>query len=508
MSFTPNTKSTPELGKVTSSGGIRKSLLTPCRRVGLSRKTKTPSSLTKINYDSSSEVTVSTTPDANLTSRENNTSLINNDTPVNHKNVSRKRLASPESATKKNATGLQQTRKVLRLPKSKKCLIPEPAEHNLHSTSSSSEQHSEVDLQYSDDDRPLQSHGKSQQNKSSLVNIHNLDSVVHSVQLNVKQENKENSNGTNSENITASAIKAVASKCSVDIEKSKENVRKKQRQKPKSNRRLLEEISEQNESNNLNDSLSKSKSYADQISQLSDEDFVMKKSKKKIHCISSSSDLSTNSSDIFCENEVEVSFKTNNVNKNIPEGKEDSIGSSIIVENKEEVPKKFKKRILSMKKSTESGSTNFDSDFEFLPVLTSTQKSVASLPICTVSLEQLPLLYEECQIKTEEKDDADFVTSSKHEGMKYTEEVKNITKRIKLKEEQLESLKRAELYKKKHNIEDLKSLTNTWKQGCIQALLDLLPHLKAHGDINMQTLLKNLKIPSTMITCTTDGELM
>lgn len=499
MSFTPNTKSTPELGKLISSGGIRKSLLTPCRRVGLSRKTKTPSSLTKNDCNSSSEINANTTPDVNLTSRNDNASLINNDTPVNHKNLSRKRLASPESTTKKSTTGIQQNKKVSRVPKSKKCLIPEPAEHSLHSTSSS-EQHSEVDLQYSDDDKPLQSRRKSQQSSSTVA----------STQLNVKQENKENSNGTNSENITASAAMDVASKCSIDIEKSMENVFKKQRRKPKTNRRLLEETNEQNENNSSCGSPSKSlKSHADEISELSeDEGFVIKKSKKKLHCISSSSELSTSSNDIFCENEAEVSIKPNIIDKNVPKSKDDCTDTSKKVENKEEAPKKFKKRILSMKKSTESGSTNFDSDFEFFPVLTSTQKSVTSLPICTVSLEQLPILYEECQIKTEDKDDADFVTSSKNEGVDYTEEIRSITKRIKLKEEQLESLKRAELYKKKHNIEDLQALTNTWKQGCMQALSDLLCHLKAHGDINMQTLLKNLKIPSTMIACTTDGELM
>lgn len=146
---------------------------------------------------------------------------------------------------------------------------------------------------------------------------------------------------------------------------------------------------------------------------------------------------------------------------------------------KSKVP--FKKR-LSMKKSISSDS---EPDI-FLQEITNSQKSSESTD-CRVHLEMMSVLSGIEKIKEEEKD--------------VTEKMVNeIEKRIKEKEDKLTRLKQAEVYSKKHRVDDLKALTLTWKNGCQQALTDLLVLLKSHNnDMDMVTLLQKLNIPDNMI---------
>ncbi|KAB0802387.1 hypothetical protein PPYR_04573 [Photinus pyralis] len=72
-------------------------------------------------------------------------------------------------------------------------------------------------------------------------------------------------------------------------------------------------------------------------------------------------------------------------------------------------------------------------------------------------------------------------------------------KRIKLKEAQLEDLKRAAIYAKLHNVQELDELTLVWKQGCNKALCYLLEKLQEHCQIEMPILLRRLNISESVI---------
>lgn len=84
--------------------------------------------------------------------------------------------------------------------------------------------------------------------------------------------------------------------------------------------------------------------------------------------------------------------------------------------------------------------------------------------------------------------------------------LKIIECRIKKKEERLASLKRAELYARKHNVEELNALELKWKSGCCQALRDLLDLLNKREDVDMVGLLKKLNIPEDMIRYNSEND--
>ncbi|GJQ76006.1 hypothetical protein Trydic_g18060 [Trypoxylus dichotomus] len=78
------------------------------------------------------------------------------------------------------------------------------------------------------------------------------------------------------------------------------------------------------------------------------------------------------------------------------------------------------------------------------------------------------------------------------------EEIIKLEKTIQDKESQLQKLQQAEIYRKLHKLNDIKSETNTWKIGCQEALQDLLKKLNEHSSIDMVTMLNNLKVPQDM----------
>ncbi|KAF7270243.1 hypothetical protein GWI33_016791 [Rhynchophorus ferrugineus] len=70
---------------------------------------------------------------------------------------------------------------------------------------------------------------------------------------------------------------------------------------------------------------------------------------------------------------------------------------------------------------------------------------------------------------------------------------------IRQKEEKLEQLKRARVYKTKHSPEKVAVHSTKWLNSCRQALMDLLVKMQEHGSMNMEILVKNLKIPSGIV---------
>ncbi|CAG9829731.1 unnamed protein product [Diabrotica balteata] len=102
------------------------------------------------------------------------------------------------------------------------------------------------------------------------------------------------------------------------------------------------------------------------------------------------------------------------------------------------------------------------------------------------------------------EDDDDAFTSTpdreKNEKQDLIVKVKALENIIRDKKAKLDTLRRASVYKSKHNIEELKIITEKWRQGCIFGLNGLLSQLQTHGPIDMSTLLRNLQIPNEVIT--------
>jgi hypothetical protein len=86
--------------------------------------------------------------------------------------------------------------------------------------------------------------------------------------------------------------------------------------------------------------------------------------------------------------------------------------------------------------------------------------------------------------------------------------LKELEKQVHKKRELVDSLRQAEIYKKKCDVKELQELTALWKSGCTAALNELLPLLQEHGQIDMATLLNNLRIPKEIITLSEDGNLI
>ncbi|XP_056634802.1 uncharacterized protein LOC130443925 [Diorhabda sublineata] len=82
----------------------------------------------------------------------------------------------------------------------------------------------------------------------------------------------------------------------------------------------------------------------------------------------------------------------------------------------------------------------------------------------------------------------------RNEKRELISQIKAIEKSISDKKIKLENLKRASLYKSKHNVEELNNVTEIWRRGCNLGLEGLLKQLQLHGPMDMSTLLRNLQI--------------
>lgn len=89
-------------------------------------------------------------------------------------------------------------------------------------------------------------------------------------------------------------------------------------------------------------------------------------------------------------------------------------------------------------------------------------------------------------------------------------EIEKLETEVEKKRQLLQDLKQAGIYQKTHDVENLRKLTNTWKNGCISALHDLLPQLQQFGveNMDMAKLLIKLRVPQNLITLSPNGELI
>lgn len=95
-------------------------------------------------------------------------------------------------------------------------------------------------------------------------------------------------------------------------------------------------------------------------------------------------------------------------------------------------------------------------------------------------------------INTENDDDA-FISTPTSE---ICQEITDLEKIIKIKREKYEKLKQAEVYKKKHDVNNITNETHVWLKGCANGLEDLLRKVQETSSKDMLTLMQELKIPS------------
>lgn len=435
MSFTP-AKTSIVLDNTKTSGGIRKSLLTPCRRVGLSRVVKTPASLEK---------TVKTTNSPSICNTPTNSELKSNSTARSED----KRQVCEVVSEKKVVESVKRPRKM-----AKKCLILDD----------------EVCPKKIEETILL----RNEEESVERVCNSGISEVFESVSVLDSQSEENDSKKNKSRNKVVREVKKSVKKCL--LPKETENLSNSIVSPKSSNSSQLRNCNTDKsmfkgfsvDPKKGNKTISSSKNHI-HISDPED-DFQPVAKLRKIRRISSSSESSAK--------EKPMLQTTNSSGK----------------------VKKSSKKQLSMKKSkcSETGSFKYDSDNEFLPSPINSQEITNNVR----NLTKMPLLYEEMvttEAKSSAPDDNDF----------YELDEKLIENRIKEKEERLNGLKRAEVYLKKHNVTELNELRLKWRNGCCEALRDLLRLLKDHENITMDVLLKRLNIPENMIQYNLEnGELL
>lgn len=99
----------------------------------------------------------------------------------------------------------------------------------------------------------------------------------------------------------------------------------------------------------------------------------------------------------------------------------------------------------------------------------------------------------------ENESDDEFFTSSPETDKKQRENlcklISKMERELLVKQDTLESLKRAQKYRKLHNLEELHNATEQWLRGCRLGLQDLLRKRQEHEQIRMESLMEKLRIP-------------
>ncbi|VEN41901.1 unnamed protein product [Callosobruchus maculatus] len=450
MSYTPETKST-HLQKFSPFGvGISKTLLTPCRRVGLSRKRSsqsTPISIIKTPTES---------PNANLLNEDSSKT-----TPVGYERSSCKgkqsrSLSRDIQLVKKNfldnkSVKNSSCKKVLAqnfaLERCDQASGPTDGIGDLGvSTTDGNTIDLQIDIENEQDnlsigDKNIETQGELQNSENNqketileAVNKISLENIQ-----DVKTEGKGNINST--------------------LEDSDANLKNKKKENPEKSKR----------SHKSTEKLPLKKAVKDSAVYDSDDDFIpldsklLKKRKSSIaeNPLKSNSTSSLKACSVTLERlDSERSVKTKSF---ITSDNDDSFDSEFVVRKK----KKF---------VIEDDKDSIDS---------SLKNELSKLPKVVSNLHE---------------DDEDMAFTStpeqdKNEKKKLIKMVTDLENSIKEKKKKLEDLTQASIYKNKHNVKELDALTNIWKTGCESGLKSLLKQLQSHGPMDMATLLEKLHIP-------------
>lgn len=464
---------------------ISKKLLTPCRQVGLSRKRKTPNSITNVFLASP---TVTNTP-------ENS-----NTTPLNHKKTVSKvetrslSFNSPNTKLAENSTPL-----------------------NYKKTSSKTQIRTlTFDSPVTDDKEITKEIVKDNLNKSAKKTL------VQTFSSDLFNESKKTSESTSGGQDLASALQVdealiddysqtlikdisvlpkVASNITYDsdddfkiIDKTINKARTKQKtstvQEPKRKSKSfrtkssdnadglkmcqisIQKLSEEEIDVNISKpNVQKGKIEPTYVSD--DDDFVVVKRKKVGVFVSDDSDFQSTPSET--ENLNVVKIKT-----------------QAIVHNSDDVQLSVNDKIVNNLDGKTLDNILEEKENKFLKSNTMTEKHSRTKIINSVKSTDKKIL-------NILDDEDDYFTSTpereKNEKLQLIEKIKSFENKVKQKRKKLEELQQAAIYKSKHNVEELRSLTETWRQGCILGLNGLLSNLQQYGPIDMITLLHNLHIP-------------
>ncbi|ERL88834.1 hypothetical protein D910_06216 [Dendroctonus ponderosae] len=133
----------------------------------------------------------------------------------------------------------------------------------------------------------------------------------------------------------------------------------------------------------------------------------------------------------------------------------------------------------------------------------------AAVPACinssmeNLSVDQDHLAPLAKSVVLENGSDDELFTSSPESDKKQRENlcklISKMEREVEAKKETVESLKRAQTYKKLHNLEELQNSTEQWLRGCRLGLQDLLRKRQEHEEIQMESLMVKLRIPDDII---------
>lgn len=481
MTSTP-AKSLKSIDDIKTSGGIRKSLLTPCRRVGLSRVVKTPASSEK-GVNSLESSIVCKTP-----INSNSGSICNS---VITTSKERKKVFEVKSQ-KKVVDSVKKPKKTI-----SKCLLPDAqsaAEQIaspkliLHSPQIKTNDFSEQKRKRTVEDTDTSNDVTNNKQNKSAKNAERKPqrSIKKCLLPDLGRNNGSSEDGTISSELFSDSSQAESgdshkqSKCSIE---EKENT-----ERPNSPEFYGFDHKDRNPKKPRNictlDKQVKAVLNTADLTNLSDaeDDFQPVSKIRTVISLSSSSESSVNSTSKEITADKESVNQINNGSHRVNEKPKVS----------------FRKR-LSMKKSKCSDKSDSD---EFSPSPVSSQDHSQQFKNQVTTLTELPLLYETTEVKDQNtlvENDFDYEVTE--------EMLRQIESSIREKEEKLDALRRAEVYSKKHKVDELNKLTLKWKTGCIQALEDIQELLQKNNDkkMDMMTLLRTLKVPENILKCNSEN---
>lgn len=474
--------STPESKKVDqtiihSNGGIRKTLLTPYRRIGLSRNRKTP---TNTSFVSPLE-----TKDKPLIANPSPVDTHINDT-INSKNLS--------------TTPIRTERKKRFQSKDLKITCENNGNSNTKLIS--------VKGEYSDIDKKItkEKHTKiSKYKNKDIMDSENNDKTARNI------SNDKTSNSTSSKIIPLPANNESdiinKSKLRKSLLDNDEDLFPGFPSNPSSNENSQKEIADEvfeikkrKRINIINSQSSDESHYKLNIKNSTmdgrenipkiviDKELIIKK-RKRINIISSqSSDDSDNieMSSINGKNspshiDLNKSNKLSKLNQND--------NHNILDENKLVNHDKHEKE------NVKSNSQNINRDkIKSKPRLEKSVKRKLSLKKSTSHSDSFN--DEEIFTSSPKEDNEDPFPNL--QNVEVIEKIIQLERTIQNKEMQLQKLQQAKIYHNLHKVEDLNLETNTWKVGCQEGLRDLLKNLNQHTSMDMNALLTNLKVPSEL----------
>ncbi|XP_050499941.1 uncharacterized protein LOC126880197 [Diabrotica virgifera virgifera] len=471
------------------SNRISKSLLTPCRRVGLSRKRKTPSSITKFLSN-----------DLNNSKCSLLEETISETTPINKKsNVTRKSKVVFDSHKETTSENSEITKTEHRAKKSlNNCFKQEtyvPSEIYKESIEHINSSNKVVNIS---NEEPV----NVDECSVSLINKdYETESLLHHP---LDNNGVEKTNGTICKSLNLlhvkndSSIELDSISCEftdlkdqmVNIEYCKENISEKGIKSntfKKNHNEVRDEINEQVNTDvgcdlKVQENLAKLKPHEKPILAEKNESNVIKNCKIYISKLSEE-DIATLKGDptsipLSDEEEEEiitVKKKKKTILLDDDDEDDDFHGYSKRIYQKvnTQSPKKSKEKKTSNEKKTSKEKRKM--------------RRISSI----------------ASVSTIEDDDDAFTSTpdrEKNEKQDLIVRIKELENIIRDKKTKVDNLRRASVYKSKHNIEELKNITEKWRQGCISGLNGLLNQLQTHGPIDMPTLLRNLQIPNEVIS--------